>query len=234
MDEFFGRPRKDDDHRVSPADLLGLPADQLKVMRVMLRYNELSYAMLVDGFARLPEGERLDQAALDTALLALSASNWLNRVDDDRGTVFRIGIIDRTFALNEDIQKEKSVPKASGLSDDPERTRPSRTRSGMDRLNNFWNKVAPTSGAETKKEEKPAKRSSLFEELSGGSAAPKPPRGSLFEELSGGKTAIKPTEPPKEPKQEGWISSLFDELAVKPRAQKAADDAADEKNSSTS
>lgn len=71
---------------ISTLDLAELPAAQRKIMRVMLREVEATYARLCQMLDALPEGDRISRAELDQGLAWLSDQQWLiqERVEQER------------------------------------------------------------------------------------------------------------------------------------------------------
>jgi len=74
-----GQHAKNDDpgDGLSILDMAGLPPLQLRVMRLILRGVELSYAGLCDAVDTLPPEERLARAQLDETISDLIKQQWV-------------------------------------------------------------------------------------------------------------------------------------------------------------
>ena len=77
---------------ISAWDLAHLPNAQRRVIRLILRDVQLSYAELCRVVASLPVQERLEPAEIDEALAALVAQSWLIRLDQDNRPTFRVNL----------------------------------------------------------------------------------------------------------------------------------------------
>lgn len=186
MDEIFGSP-PDDSVNIGPAALLGLPHPQRKVMRVVMRYREVAYAALIQYFEGAAEPEGMTREELDAALLALIETKWLIVLDE--GHRFRLGDLEGRGALSEEQSKAGPMP--------------SRRRSGLDRLNSFWDKVGARPEGQPESRKKTQSGRDLFDEPNTPSIRQTPPESS----------GIKQPQPPKRESRSG-ISKLFDELAT--------------------
>jgi hypothetical protein len=73
-----------DEGGITPLDLAGLPPALRKIMRLMLREIDMSYADLCEAASAMPEAEKLSTAELDRALDDLSRQGWLIKMGEDR------------------------------------------------------------------------------------------------------------------------------------------------------
>jgi hypothetical protein len=90
-DHGEGQPgRRGREGGLSILDLEGLPPAQRKIMRLILRKTEISYAELSQAIAGMPEADRLSQAEMDETLDALIQQQFLLRADGDREVTFRV------------------------------------------------------------------------------------------------------------------------------------------------
>lgn len=105
-----GRPRPsaaptlpvEDESVLSPTDMLALSPVQLRIMRLMLRANEMSLPVLERSLQALPPEERPTAQEFEHALYVLVRSGWLIKVADSQPPYYRTGNISRTGALNRD------------------------------------------------------------------------------------------------------------------------------------
>lgn len=68
---------------LSPLDLRELPPRLRKLMRMMLREVEMTYAELCEAVAQMPPEDRLSQDELDEALELLTQQRWLIRMGEE-------------------------------------------------------------------------------------------------------------------------------------------------------
>jgi len=64
---------------ISAGDIAELPPPLRKIMRLMLREVEMTYAAICAFIDSLPEADRMKRAELDQALATLTTQNWLVR-----------------------------------------------------------------------------------------------------------------------------------------------------------
>jgi len=62
---------------ISPGDIAALPAPLRRIMRLMLREVELTYADLWSAVEAAPEADRMTRPDLDAALKTLATQGWL-------------------------------------------------------------------------------------------------------------------------------------------------------------
>jgi hypothetical protein len=229
MDKRFGTPGQagDDDQgsNISPSDLLALPPTQRKVMRIIMRHNELSYPALCETIDQLPEPERISRPDLDGILEGLVKQNWLIQTGDRPTALYRLGKIQKTDPAQ--------LP--------PDPTQPSRRRAGMDRLKDLWSKLEN----KTEKEKRPTP--SEPSRPSGGRLADELSRkkpaedtddkyvSSMFRELARNPSAS-PADAQSHPEPKdikpaggGRISRMFEELSAKPSPHKEDGEEPDDK-----
>ncbi len=90
-DHGEGQPgRRGREGGLSILDLAGLPPAQRKILRLILRQTDISYAVLAQALAGLPEADRLSQAELDETLDALLQQQFLLRSARDQDATFRV------------------------------------------------------------------------------------------------------------------------------------------------
>jgi hypothetical protein len=75
---------------ISALDLAELPAVQRKIMRLMLRQVEMTYAELCRAAEAMPEADRLSRAELDEGLETLSGQRWLNRIEGPEQVSYKV------------------------------------------------------------------------------------------------------------------------------------------------
>lgn len=73
-----------DEGGITPLDLAGLPPVLRKIMRLMLREVEMSYADLCEAARAMPEADSLGPAELDQALDDLSHQGWLIKMGEEK------------------------------------------------------------------------------------------------------------------------------------------------------
>lgn len=210
----------DDETRrpITSSDLLALPADQRRVMRIVLRHTALSHAALCQEAESLPSDARPTPDALEAAIKALIARGWLIAAEAEpaegagaQQTTYRTGAIPRGVAAA--LAGHTPPPE-------PATAAPDRRRRGLERLNNFWSAAgaAPDSSAPERRpitERPPREQEPPRERPRGGSESV----GSLFKELAKPNTSLADLSRDKPVLQQtggGRISSLFDELKATP------------------
>ncbi len=217
MDKRFGKPRPSGDNdqgsNITPADLLSLPPAQRKVMRMVMRHAELSYPALCEVLDQLPEPEHISRPELDTILEALVNQHWLIQIGDKQTAIYRLGKI------------QKADPAT--LPSDP--TQPSRRRSGLDRLNGLWGKLADRLEPE-KHTPRPAGGHPADEASGQQPAGDTGYVSSMFKELARNPSAS-PAEAQAHPEPKdikpaggGRISRMFEEMSAKPAPDEESDD----------
>jgi hypothetical protein len=72
-----------DEGGITPLDLAELPPVLRKIMRLMLREIEMSYADLCEVAKTMPEADSLTPAEFDQALAALSQQGWLIKMGEE-------------------------------------------------------------------------------------------------------------------------------------------------------
>lgn len=234
MDKRSGQPPggQGDDKTQRPitsSDLLTLPAEQRRVMRIVLRHTTLSHAALCQEAESLPPEARPTSEALEAAIRALIARGWLITAEAEpaegagaQQATYRTGAIPRGV-----------VAALSGHTPPPEppAAAPDRRRRGLERLNNFWSAAgaAPDSSASERRpitERPPREHEPPRERPRTGSE----PVGNLFKELAKPNTSLSDLGRDKPVLQQsggGRISSLFDELKATPPPQPSDSPTAD-------
>lgn len=114
-----GRPRPsaappppiEEELPLSPTDMLALSPVQLRIMRLMLRANEMSLPVLERALQALPPEERPTPAEFEHALYVLVRTGWLVQVAGSQPPVYRTGRISRTGALNRERETPPLTPK---------------------------------------------------------------------------------------------------------------------------
>ncbi len=80
------------DDGMMPTDLAKLPSALIRLMRLLLRTGELPYTDLSQAVAALPEGERMNQAELDDALIKLNEASLLIKTGEGSQATYRINL----------------------------------------------------------------------------------------------------------------------------------------------
>lgn len=243
-DKPAGQPPSDDPGGIKPTDLLALPPDERKVMRVVLRHHALTRPGIADVIESLPAEERIPPYAVDAALRALIERGWVLQQVESGGVYYRIGTINRTSLLNQTYSKKV----------DPTDTKPNpklanRRKTGLERISNFWGKLTPqaeqdmqnksSSAGKFGREEEGEKSTSTEGSSTSGTTRNEAQRegfvSSLFKEFAGGKAKNledlpeekQAAEPPPTPQNLGHISKLFEELRAKPAGPQEDDETKD-------
>jgi len=71
-------------------DMLELPDDQRRLVRLVLHHGHLSYSGICDAVADLPPTEGLSGGELDALLLHLLGLGWLVAVEDAGGPIYHV------------------------------------------------------------------------------------------------------------------------------------------------
>ena len=88
---------------ISTLDLAELPAVQRKIIRVMLREVEATYATLCQRLDALPEGDRIGRAELDQGLAWLSDQQWLIQEMVEQETKYKVNFHHKTKRTLPDV-----------------------------------------------------------------------------------------------------------------------------------
>ncbi|HRE48793.1 MAG TPA: hypothetical protein PLD47_13790 [Aggregatilineales bacterium] len=238
-----GQPPFDDsssDNGIKPTDLLALPPDERKIMRIIMRYPSVNRTGVYALIEAMPPEEHLSRAAIDGALIDLVEKGWLQQ----RGDSYEVGAINRTFALNQayDAPHTDPNPTRPNAKKDTAATQTGQTsdrhRRGLDRISNFWGKLGAKGEAELQEKSSNAARIRRNDATSDEEKPEGPLRNeaqkqgfvsSLFKEFTGGKaktledippeqrevTLSQPATPPSGTSVR--ISKLFEELRAKPK-----------------
>lgn len=221
MDEFYGGEGKN----ITPSDLLVLPSTQMKTIRTMLRLRKATIDDVIVALTVPADDDSPTPAEIHGTMADLVEKGWLRR----EGEHYIVNVIDRTGSLNEDAPP----PQVN------------RRRSGLNRLNRFFDRVtggdedAPPQGTGqgTQQGTGPNKSGrSLFDDLSVSDEAkkikpsedfkPKEVRANkrdtvsgiskIFDELAAPDDPTNPTPHDLVPPAGGRVSKLFEEFAAKP------------------
>jgi hypothetical protein len=74
-------------------DLLELPPNSRKIMRIMLRNGEVNYLKICEMLDQLPEAERMTRAEVDETLDQLTQNRWLSRIGEDQPVTYKVNSI---------------------------------------------------------------------------------------------------------------------------------------------
>jgi hypothetical protein len=77
---------------ISAIDIASLPPTLRKIMRLMLRENEMTDAAIREAVEAMPEADRVSQSDLSDALNALTAESWLIRLGQDETVTYRVNL----------------------------------------------------------------------------------------------------------------------------------------------
>ena len=111
-------PSDRDGNGLKASYLLDLPPDQRRVMRVLLRHTELTYADLSQALEALPEADRLTTEALDKVLVILTEQTWAIRSEIDQTVYYKANFHRRTESAAEKAAPRRRVsPTARGIWD---------------------------------------------------------------------------------------------------------------------
>ncbi len=114
---------------ISPVDLVDLPANLRKVMRLMLREVEIPYAELCQAVAAMPEKDRLSRGELDEALASLTRDGWLIKMGQGETVTYQVYLRRKRAstlaksiwaALDQKIEQSRSSQEEAGQADDAE------------------------------------------------------------------------------------------------------------------
>ena len=89
---------------ISPLDLVDLPPELRRIMRMMLREVLMKYSDLCEAVESMPESQRMSGADLDAALDELVRQNWLVRYGDGELVSYKVNLRRRAGSqLDQDI-----------------------------------------------------------------------------------------------------------------------------------
>ncbi len=89
---------------ISALELMDLPPNLRRIMKMMLREIVMKYIHLVQAVEELPPANRLTQAELDEALKMLVAQNWLIANGEGEFLSYRVNLRRKAgSALDRDI-----------------------------------------------------------------------------------------------------------------------------------
>lgn len=221
---------------ISPTDMLALSPLQLRIMRLMLRANEMSLTVLERALQSLPPNERPSQPEIATNLRALIQGRWLVQVEGSYPPVYRTGHIKRTGALNEErkdfIHPPMPNPTPHAVSVAAESKTPPSLATAARVATSTALEEAPPSPSEAKPEApKPdlaARRRSGADRLGDfwkavDEVAERPPKIDVPTSISSAfmaKTGEPPTDPPP-PQRPAVVGKLFEEFVAKPKPPEA-------------
>jgi hypothetical protein len=77
---------------ISAGDIAQLPPALRKIMRMLLREIEMTYAAICAAMEALPEADRLSRKELDQALDTLTVQNWLIRRGEGEGLNYTVNL----------------------------------------------------------------------------------------------------------------------------------------------
>lgn len=77
---------------ISAIDIASLPPTLRKIMRLMLRENEMAYTDIRQAVEAMPEADRITPADLDSALSVLTQESWLIRMGQDEAITYRVNL----------------------------------------------------------------------------------------------------------------------------------------------
>lgn len=77
---------------ISAIDIASLPPTLRKIMRLMLRENEMTYAAIREAVEAMPEADRVSQSDLSEALNTLTAESWLIRLGQGETITYRVNL----------------------------------------------------------------------------------------------------------------------------------------------
>lgn len=77
---------------ITALDLADLPPVLRKIMRLMLRELQMSYARMREAIEAMPEDQRLDKPELDKALEALTSQSWLMRIGEGERAIYKVNL----------------------------------------------------------------------------------------------------------------------------------------------
>jgi len=99
-------------------EIADLPPTQRKIMRLILRKVEMTYADLCDAVDAMPETDRLSRNELDQVLEVLKADQWVVTGEKDDLPAYRVNL--RRNATNVKLSRgeRSSIWDALSLSDD--------------------------------------------------------------------------------------------------------------------
>ena len=77
---------------ISAIDIASLPPTLRKIMRLMLRENEMTYTAIREAVEAMAEADRISPADLSDALNTLTAESWLIRLGQDDTVTYRVNL----------------------------------------------------------------------------------------------------------------------------------------------
>jgi hypothetical protein len=77
---------------ISAIDIASLPPTLRKIMRLMLRENEMAITAIREAVEGMAEADRISQADLSDALNTLTAESWLIRLGQDETVTYRVNL----------------------------------------------------------------------------------------------------------------------------------------------
>ena len=80
------------DGGISPLDLAHLKPRLRKIMRLMLREVEMTYAQLREATAEMEEQDRLSEAELQEALSSLTSQSWLIKLGQEETITYKVNL----------------------------------------------------------------------------------------------------------------------------------------------
>jgi hypothetical protein len=77
---------------ISAIDIASLPPTLRKIMRLMLRENEMAYTAIREAVEAMAEADRISPADLSEALNTLTAESWLIRLGQEDAVTYRVNL----------------------------------------------------------------------------------------------------------------------------------------------
>jgi hypothetical protein len=114
---------------ISAIDIASLPPTLRKIMRLMLRENEMAYTAIREAVEAMPEADRLSQTDLNDALNALTSEAWLIRMGQDETITYRVNLRRKAGsglggAIWARLESRLEQNKAAGQPQEPDSTPP--------------------------------------------------------------------------------------------------------------
>jgi hypothetical protein len=92
------------EHGISALELMDLPPNLRRIMKLMLREVVMKYIHLSQAVAAFPEANRMSQAELDAGLKTLVEQNWLIANGEGEFLSYRVNLRRKAgSALDQDI-----------------------------------------------------------------------------------------------------------------------------------
>ena len=104
------------EHGISALELMDLPPNLRRIMKMMLREVVMKYIHITQAVAAFPEANRMSQGELDTGLKTLVEQNWLIASGDGEFLSYRVNLRRKAgSALDQDIWAalNRRIAKAS-------------------------------------------------------------------------------------------------------------------------